>query len=182
VIAGKLPGHWPRERADLVEVRKDHRPHSLRRCSGPGTSRRDSEVKRTASEISTSSENSAMSSPRRNRYWAMCQRSGLFPNSNQTVSPTAAVSADAPSSNNLSAYRPSLLALAWPAIHTSDHLHWPTEPAAARFSSSVVRSPLTARLSRQSLNLGYRLLLRAPSQRGRLFSLPTNPHTDDCTE
>jgi site-specific recombinase XerD len=32
----------PRERADLVEVRKDHRPHSLRRCSGPGASRSDS--------------------------------------------------------------------------------------------------------------------------------------------
>ena len=32
----------PPERADLVEVGKDHRPHSLRRCSGPGASRSDS--------------------------------------------------------------------------------------------------------------------------------------------
>jgi hypothetical protein len=78
----------------------------------------------------------------------------LFPNFNQTVSRTAAVSADPPSSNNLSAYRPSFLPLTWPAIHTSDHLHWPTEPAAARFSSSVVKSLQTSRLSRQSLNLG----------------------------
>jgi threonine dehydrogenase-like Zn-dependent dehydrogenase len=30
------------ERADLVEVRKSHRPQSLRRCSGPGTSSTDS--------------------------------------------------------------------------------------------------------------------------------------------
>ncbi|MGC2472947.1 MAG: tyrosine-type recombinase/integrase [Candidatus Sulfotelmatobacter sp.] len=30
------------ERADLVEVRKGHRPQSLRRCSGPGASRSDS--------------------------------------------------------------------------------------------------------------------------------------------
>jgi site-specific recombinase XerD len=33
---------FPPERADLVEVRKDHRPHSLRRCSGPGASRSNS--------------------------------------------------------------------------------------------------------------------------------------------
>jgi site-specific recombinase XerD len=32
----------PTERTDLVEIRKGHRPHSLRRCSGPGTSRGDS--------------------------------------------------------------------------------------------------------------------------------------------
>ena len=32
----------PPERADLVEVRKGHRPHSLRRCSEPGASRSDS--------------------------------------------------------------------------------------------------------------------------------------------
>jgi site-specific recombinase XerD len=32
----------PAERTDLVEVRKGHRPHSLRRCSGPGTSGSDS--------------------------------------------------------------------------------------------------------------------------------------------
>jgi len=32
----------PPERADLVEIRKDHRPHRLRRCSWPGTSRTDS--------------------------------------------------------------------------------------------------------------------------------------------
>ena len=30
------------ERTDLVEVRKGHRPQSLRRCSGPGASRGDS--------------------------------------------------------------------------------------------------------------------------------------------
>jgi hypothetical protein len=30
------------ERTDLVEVRKDHRPQRLRRCSGPGASRTDS--------------------------------------------------------------------------------------------------------------------------------------------
>jgi site-specific recombinase XerD len=33
------------ERTDLVEVRKGHRPHSLRRCSGAGASRSDSESK-----------------------------------------------------------------------------------------------------------------------------------------
>ena len=32
----------PPERADLVDVRKDHHPHSLRRCSGPGAARSDS--------------------------------------------------------------------------------------------------------------------------------------------
>jgi site-specific recombinase XerD len=32
----------PPERANLVEVRKGNRPHSLRRCSGPGASQRDS--------------------------------------------------------------------------------------------------------------------------------------------
>jgi site-specific recombinase XerD len=32
----------PAERTDLVEVRKGHRPHSLRRCAGPGASRSDS--------------------------------------------------------------------------------------------------------------------------------------------
>jgi len=32
----------PAERTDLVEVRKGHCPHSLRRCSGAGTSRSDS--------------------------------------------------------------------------------------------------------------------------------------------
>jgi site-specific recombinase XerD len=32
----------PPERADLVEVRKDHRPQRLRRCSAPGASRSDS--------------------------------------------------------------------------------------------------------------------------------------------
>jgi site-specific recombinase XerD len=32
----------PEERADVVEVRKDHRPQSLRRCSRPGASRSDS--------------------------------------------------------------------------------------------------------------------------------------------
>jgi hypothetical protein len=79
----------------------------------------------------------------------------LFPNSNQTISRTAAVSADAPSSNNLSAYRPSLLALTWPAIHTSDHLHWPTEPAAARFSSSVVRSPPSRATIKTIAQFGY---------------------------
>jgi site-specific recombinase XerD len=31
----------PTERTDLVEVGKGHRPHSLRRCSGPGASRAD---------------------------------------------------------------------------------------------------------------------------------------------
>ena len=31
----------PPERADLVEVRTDHHPHSLRRCSGPGAARSD---------------------------------------------------------------------------------------------------------------------------------------------
>jgi hypothetical protein len=31
--------------ADLVEVRKGNRPHSLRRCSGPGASQRDSGTK-----------------------------------------------------------------------------------------------------------------------------------------
>jgi site-specific recombinase XerD len=31
----------PPERADLVEIRKGHRPRSVRRCSGPGTSRSD---------------------------------------------------------------------------------------------------------------------------------------------
>jgi site-specific recombinase XerD len=33
------------ERTDLVEVRKDHRPHSLRRCSGSGAARSDSDSK-----------------------------------------------------------------------------------------------------------------------------------------
>jgi site-specific recombinase XerD len=32
----------PTERTDVVEIGKSHRPHSLRRCSGPGTSRGDS--------------------------------------------------------------------------------------------------------------------------------------------
>jgi site-specific recombinase XerD len=37
------PEHLPpRERPDLVEVREDHRPRSLRRCSGAGASRSDS--------------------------------------------------------------------------------------------------------------------------------------------
>jgi hypothetical protein len=46
----------PPERADLVEVRKDHRPHSLRRCSGPGASRSDSGSEANGHEIQESSD------------------------------------------------------------------------------------------------------------------------------
>ena len=83
----------------------------------------------------------------------------LFPNSNQTVSRTAAVSADAPSSHNLSAYRPSFLPLTWPAIHTSDHLHAPTEPAAARLSSSVVRSSQNRATIKTIAEFGFQVLV-----------------------
>jgi hypothetical protein len=44
------------EQTDLVEVRKGHRPQSLRRCSGPGASRSVQEAKRMANEIQKSSD------------------------------------------------------------------------------------------------------------------------------
>src|ERR1700722_153082 len=41
LVCGTQPLSLPK-RTDLVEVRKSHRPQSLRRCSGPGASRSDS--------------------------------------------------------------------------------------------------------------------------------------------